>query len=252
MVAALYKGKGSATDIKNYRDIMLGNDNGKAFGVHIRRAILPLAKCLSLETQYGSGMNGGETAVAHLYLRIIMHASKTAGLSSAVLFVDVSSAFATMLRRIVFQTDQGDESWLAGLKASGFSHQEISIIYEDICKLNALHDYEKSNDESSPSFSISGNTSTPHVSHAHRSQTMSIAFSMAKQMYTNTWVTVEGVSRAINAVEGSSAGMPMADIIYGIAMARVLSRIRTNVLQIPGNEDGLFTKVPMSGTMHDI
>ena len=79
MAAALFKGKGSATDMSNYRDILLGNDNGKAFSGHVRRVIRPLVSFPSLGSQYGSGLNGGETAIAHLYMRSVIDASRVMG-----------------------------------------------------------------------------------------------------------------------------------------------------------------------------
>ncbi len=45
--------------------------------------------------------------------------------SVAVLFFDVCSAFATLLRRIVFDIDQGDEDWLRKLASSGSAREEI-------------------------------------------------------------------------------------------------------------------------------
>ncbi len=74
------------------------------------------------------GLNGGETAIAHLYLRLVVDAIINNKTSGALIFVDVTSAFATLLRRIVFDIDQGDEHWLRKLSASGFTNEDIEAV----------------------------------------------------------------------------------------------------------------------------
>ena len=51
--------------------------------------------------------------------------SKTSG---CVLFLDLASAFATILRRIIFDVDSGDEAWLRKPRQTGFSREEIDYI----------------------------------------------------------------------------------------------------------------------------
>ena len=49
-----------------------------------------------------SGLNGGETAIAHLYARNLSHIAQNSKCSVALLFVDISSAFASLVRHLVF------------------------------------------------------------------------------------------------------------------------------------------------------
>ncbi len=67
----LFKNKGSSGEISNYRDIMLGNIPGKDLTKHIRSFLAPIAKQLYGPSQFGSGLNGGGTAFAHLYIRLV-------------------------------------------------------------------------------------------------------------------------------------------------------------------------------------
>ena len=76
MLHELFKGKGASSIRKNYRDILLSNDGGKFALKLIRRQLLPIAIALSLDTQYGGGLNGGETAFAHLQVRAFLDACK--------------------------------------------------------------------------------------------------------------------------------------------------------------------------------
>ena len=51
------------------------------------------------------------------------------------------SAFATLLRRIVFDIDQGDEHWLNSLAQAGFTQEDITHIYDfvkDICLIMSI------------------------------------------------------------------------------------------------------------------
>ena len=72
MLQELFKGKGSSTKCGNFRDVMLASVDGKNVAKYVRNNLLPRAKAISLETQFGGGFNGEETAFAHLYVRIFI------------------------------------------------------------------------------------------------------------------------------------------------------------------------------------
>ena len=202
LVAALFKGKGSPSLTSNHRDIMLGSDSGKSFVGHVRSCILRMVKYMSVDTQFGSGMNGGESAMAHLYVRCVIDAAKFLKCGMSILYMDVATAFATMLRRLVFDTEQGDEAWPAKLQANGFTDNDISQIYDHLrCFKFGI------NEEG--------------VYYDGEDKGIALAFSMAQQLYTDTWVSTEGVPHVLATTEGSGAGMPLADIVYGIAVSRV-------------------------------
>ena len=67
MISELFKNKGSPSILKNYRDVMLADFSGKGATKLIRAQILPYVNKLVGNYQYGSGLNGGETAFP-LYL----------------------------------------------------------------------------------------------------------------------------------------------------------------------------------------
>ena len=102
MICELFKNKGSEGDINNYRDVFLGDFDGKAVFKSIRRKILPLVSPIVGHSQYGSGFNGGETAFAHIGIRLHFETAKTFAQSASGLFLDVVSAFACLLTRILF------------------------------------------------------------------------------------------------------------------------------------------------------
>jgi hypothetical protein len=72
-----------------------------------------------LTTQWGSGLWGGETAIAHLYARTMF---------DALLFLDITTAFASLVRHIVLDVQAGDEACLLRLKSVGFCQDETQSI----------------------------------------------------------------------------------------------------------------------------
>ncbi len=116
----LFKNRGSSSSPDNYRDVMLGAVPGKCFTSHIRSFLVPVAKVLCGDSQFGSGLNGGETAFPHLYVSIFFDHCKHYKLSCANIFMDIVTAFAVLLRRILFDEFDSDETWLRKLAAAGF------------------------------------------------------------------------------------------------------------------------------------
>ncbi len=134
MLSELYKGKGAVSTCLSYRDVNLADNSAKVFGKRIRSSLLEPLQACTFETQFGSGLHGGETAIAHLYLRAVLDYGHVAKKAVAILFLDIVTAFASMVRRIVFEVDEGDEAWLHKLSSAGFAHEEVQEIYTEVCK----------------------------------------------------------------------------------------------------------------------
>lgn len=124
--------KGTSSSVNNYRDVLLEDDGGKSAAKLIRNRISDVAVEFAGPTQYGCGLNGGETAFGHPHVRMFLDSRKALNLSGSVLFVDVVAAFASLLRRFVFDVDSGDEQWLTQLRNNGFSESDITLIYDHI------------------------------------------------------------------------------------------------------------------------
>eukprot|EP00973_Karenia_brevis_P014743 2013288-Karenia_brevis.AAC.1 len=62
----LWKGKASPSLIKNHRDVMLADHDGKVFSSLQRSELMPSVSKLIKRTQMGSGLNCGATDTAHL------------------------------------------------------------------------------------------------------------------------------------------------------------------------------------------
>ena len=157
---------------------------------------------------FGGGMHGGETAFAHLYLRLMIDASVQTKTSFTVCFFDVVAAFAQMLRRIVFNTDAGDEAWLASLAAAGFSEEDIKSVYDNICSTDWVKGMLDGNKNDVMNSCIPSD------------------FRYAEQSFNNSWVSQEHIPNIMCVTKGSGVGTPLADLVYGMAMSRVFLHLR--------------------------
>ena len=101
------------------------------------------------------------------------------------------SAFATLLRRIVFDIDQGDEHWLNSLAQAGFTQEDITHIY-DFVKQNFFDNV----DSGSSDFTRNN-----------------VVFDLTQQWYTNTWTSQEFIPNVTCTTIGSAAGTPCPDFI---------------------------------------
>ena len=86
-----------------------------------------------MESQLGSGLHGGETAIAHLYVRSLLEVGTVTKQTCALLFLDIVTAFASMARGIVFDVTEGDEQWLRRSHQVGFTDVEAKDIHAEAC-----------------------------------------------------------------------------------------------------------------------
>ncbi len=125
---------------------------------------------------------------------------------------------------IVFDVDQGDEHWLNSLAQAGFTQEDITHIY-DFVKQNFFDNVDSGSTDSA------GNN---------------LVFNLTQEWYTNTWTSQEFIPNVTCTTTGSAAGTPFADLIYSLAMSRVLKTMRRSLLN-----EGLVTslKVPDTGNV---
>jgi hypothetical protein len=110
-----------------------------------------------------------------------------------------------MLRRIVFHVDAGDEAWLASLAAAGFGEDDIAAIYKNICDNDWVQAMLENQNADASSSSVP------------------LDYNYVEQSFVNSWVSQEFIPNVMEVTKGSSAGTPLADLIYSMAMSRVLT-----------------------------
>ena len=116
-LATLWKGKGSTTVIDNHRELHIAPTDGKQYEASIRSNLIkPLAGGAG-EFQYGAGLAGSSCDMAHLHITETLAYGMQKNLSTAVAFVDLVSAFASMRRCLAVPGDDAsDQCWKQHLR----------------------------------------------------------------------------------------------------------------------------------------
>jgi len=227
MIHEVYKMKGPMHLCSSFRDVLLANDSGKHICKRIRSKVMPWASRLVNSTQFGGGFNGGETSMAHLYARLCMQACRASDTSCGILFLDVVTAFATMLRRSIFSIDDGDESWLKSLSNAGFSASDVKAIYDTVAELSKW------------CIDADGNVISDSVNYDN------LSLKVAQHWFTHTWMSTEGIAGVFVTNVGCMAGTPFADLAFTVAISRILYVFRRSL-----HSDDLESHVIINGNDH--
>ena len=197
MITELLKANASGGECGHYRDITIADHTAKMFCKMFRPEIVSAAATVVPTGQFGAGFNGGSTDLAHLALSAFLDAASAARRSAAILFVDLATAFASLLRRLCVPADAGDEQWLAALAAAGFSQDEVKCIYDDAA-----------------SYAYWG-----------RAGLSEHTLQIAAALHRMTWFTTEGLPHVVGTSRGSQAGMSLADVTFIAAAGRVADKV---------------------------
>jgi hypothetical protein len=123
------------------------------------------------------------------------------GLSFAAIFVDLASAFASIIRRLGVGVDVTDIELVKRLKYAGFdTNQCVDIVGQ----LRRLRLWE-------------------------RAGTPENVCQILREILGNTFFTMEHLSGTVPYVAGTTAGTSMADIIFAVSFSVVLKQIRTQI-----------------------
>ena len=207
LISELFKNKGSSEAMKNYRDILFGDHSGKSIANILRPRLFPIISSICVGTQFGSGLNGGETAFAHIYLRLFNDFCASKNVSSSVVFFMFLLLLLFYTGVLFFYFPSSDEEWLHSLRATGFSEAEITDVYNDISNLG---------------FVFNGSC-TPELDKAR------VWFAYAQELYNETWISMDSCNIVSSIAQGSSAGMPLADLIFNVAMSKILIRFQNKL-----------------------
>ena len=111
--------------VGDYREVLVLPDAAKTLSKLVRGDFVPNFSGDIVETQWGSGFNGGSCALPQAYLNAVMRTAKVRNKSAAALFIDLSAAFSSLIRRLVVPGDtiQNDEELARMLDRAGVDQQ---------------------------------------------------------------------------------------------------------------------------------
>jgi hypothetical protein len=193
----LYKGKGVRSKHSSSRDVLLGDCDMKLYHKAVRRAAIPSFVKLTNSTQYSVH---GSTAVAHVHLKAFTGIAEAHGLSCSLIFADISTAFASMQRFIVFPDSAFLESYKSQLKSVGFTDDAIC----GIVLLVRAH----------PWHEVGGNNHLWELIH---------------DLHSGTWATHELLAGCINTSSGCTAGTALADLAFNVSMCMISGQVRSEL-----------------------
>eukprot|EP00435_Cladocopium_sp_Y103_P052900 s1362_g16.t1 len=199
-MAVIHK-KGSIYNAENYRGIMLLNTFSKRFHAMLRTHVMGL-----LARQRPAGQMGG---FAHQQVNFGCQAIQTFGrlmdqhhLSSAVLYVDLTTAFHRLIREFVSGTYVPDDlnQILEALLDEGLSVAELQARLQLPNLLEKLH---------APLF----------------------LQQLMRDIHTGTWLTAGRARTFVVTRRGTRPGSPLADCIFHLLMATILDHLNQWIAQ---------------------
>ena len=199
---ALFKEKGSPNYAASYRDILLSSDVGKTIQQASRGALVQDSQNNSVQTQYGSGLNHGTTTNTHLYVKSLVDIAEKQKVSISLIFADVKTAFASMLRETAFPRGYDAESkavYIKRLVSLGFTQVEARSTYKEI-----LEKYGTMEDDRAKT----------HLD------------SYLSMLHNFSWFSFEGLPGVTRSKSGTLAGTSGADLVFVRAVTFALKNIR--------------------------
>ena len=216
--------KSGSTQAAHMRGIMLLDGLGKVYHALVRARLLPWALQQKLPTQFG-GFHGQQPAFASLLLRSFMGFAVHKKVTTAVIFVDVRSAFHCLLRQHAFGTCPDLPAPLRDtLQAEGLDVTELLAHVQQ-------HSHEFTSNVGAPLARV------------------------AQDAHQSTWFVCPQSPDCFETARGSRPGSPLADLAYNILMSSLLRQLQTFIHQLPALQEAhafMELLAPIIVWVHDI
>jgi hypothetical protein len=202
LLVPLFKGKGSPSEPSAYRSIFLSDICAKLHHANMRQSLADVWNKDDSLIQLG-GRKGCSTDVAHHFLHAHLAWARDANVSCAILFVDLQSAFYSVLRSSFFEGNFHDDAICYAMKQLGITPDE-------------WHEIKRS---------ITADDATNGLGSHHQG--------ILKDMFSGTHFSMQGLSGKKTAtMRGTRPGDPVADILFNMVFRLVVldarSRIQTS------------------------
>ena len=197
-----------SNNVAHMRGILLVDVLGKIMHALLRQRFLPTVLKWRHPMQLG-GFPNCSTLFATQYLRAFQLRAQSLHLSSAVLFIDVKSAFHSMVRQVLFGEDLELDPHLHDLLRQ--ADVDVAALQEEMRRTSAVfHDEVPAGERR-----------------------------LLKDAHQYTWFSIAGMNDAYHTTRGSRPGSPLADIAFNAMMVHVLDALHDLLLQIPALARGL-------------
>ena len=191
----LWKLKGSPYLMDMYRSILLASTVGKVWHSFLRGRLLELGRALYRDSQIGGFANRG-VDMGLLTLRSLAGYAKAKQRSSAILFVDVKSAYYTVLKQLIVPCGITDED----------AHEALSLDIPVAARHALLESLRR------PSIL------EEHIVDKH-------LLAQVADASENHWFSVRGTTQCARPRRGTRPGDPLADLLFSALAARILDAV---------------------------
>ena len=198
MVRNIHK-KRPIDDCSNSRGLLLSSCIGKVYGGALRRRLLPAALEYAADTQCGRFPGRSPEFASHC-VRLFAARCKARGWSHAIVFLDATSAFYSLMRQWVL----------------GFNETEDCL--RQLCaKVGGIPNADEM---------ISMASRNPILVHAGASKE---SVALARDWHTSDWISVEHVDEKRFCAKGTRLSDVLADLVFNVAMSWVITQARSQV-----------------------
>eukprot|EP00435_Cladocopium_sp_Y103_P035098 s3646_g9.t1 len=201
----LWKGKASPELPTAYRSIFISNYTTKLYHQCVRKHLIALWENGLGHMQYG-GRAGMGADIAHHVVQCHQEWAKSKACPSAVLFVDIRSAFYTVLRQTFTTLPNDNSAFFAAMTRLGLSIEEVTRLVR-----------------------------------AAESDAVTAGLSMQMQhilhdLMSNTYFSLPGIDSICQTTRGTRPGDPIADVLFNLCMTAVLKDFHELVREAGGPE----------------
>ena len=197
---ALFKRKGSPLECASYRAILVSSPLGKSLHNVYRSRLIPHLQKAATPLQF-SAQSGAMVAMAAHTIRLAQGRAKRSGFSDYVLFLDIASAYYTLLRQHAVDLSHGDEDVIKFLHRMGIADAHIDTVAEMIQSTPAITDLGVS----------------PHL------------HSMISEFHQSTWFALPHDEAITATSRGTRPGDGLADVLWAMTFNRYLRTVEAQL-----------------------
>ena len=195
----IWKQKGNQQDPASYRGILLSDSFGKVYHAWLRKRLLPTLLQSRATGQLG-GLPSQQTVSGIQMLRLHGRLGRAKRISTAVIFVDLRSAFHHLLREFVFNNSRSLEL------------RELQTFFDsmDFDLPQLARDLFQATQQ--PQFEV-----PPALA------------SCLAEVHQGTWFRLDGAPGTTDTRRGTRPGSPLADIGFNLLMTKLIKLIQSQL-----------------------
>ena len=198
--------KGDPKDCNNWRGLYVGDHAGKILSSVLAQQVLPSYVKFVGACQFGATPKMGVTLASHT-LRSFLDVTRMQGLSSAVLYLDLSKAFDLAIREAILGMPEGlpEHRYLDYLRDIGLSDENIQLLVTTLR-------------EKGPALQQAG--------------VSPVVIKLLNSLHSGAWCTLDGDDHVLSTRRGGRQGCLHGPTMFNMGYAMALSQVRQKLMSL--------------------